>query len=243
MDALLITCNARRTKAQLFTLSCADGDAVYSPGKIISEWIGRAKIWKLQHFRDVQRNGAFKFSSTFQTGKSWMQYSWLETAGFSLHCDFAFFFLCLIFSTIVYFLCVLKKWHRMLQTSCVAWSSELRINFPGRARESVLHACFCLLRHSFSLRCIQTGVSVLSGELMFILGSQVPTFPNRARLTWKSTDAFFIRLLRSLGTDPGLAQEKMVWGRCWHLYELSALLAMLYWIQSKLFQIFASLNR
>lgn len=27
---------------------------------------------------------------------------------------------------------------------------------------------------------------------MFILGSQIPTFPNRAWLTWKSTDAFFI---------------------------------------------------
>lgn len=96
------------------------------------------------------------------------------------------------------------------------------------SRERVLHACFCLWRHSFSLRCIQTGVSVLSGELMFILGSQIPTFPNRARLTWKSTDAFFIRLPRSLRTGPGSAEEKMVWRRCWHLYKLSTLLATLY---------------
>lgn len=130
----------------------------------------------------------------------------------------------------------------MLQTSHVARSSELRINSPRRAQESVLYACFYLWRHSFSLRCIQTGVSVLSGELMFILGSQIPNFPNRARLTWKSTDAFFIRLLRSLRTGPESAGEKMVWGRCWHLYKLSALFATLYWIQSKLFQIFESLD-
>lgn len=33
MDALLITCNAARTKVQLFMWSLADGEAVYSPGK------------------------------------------------------------------------------------------------------------------------------------------------------------------------------------------------------------------
>lgn len=77
----------------------------------------------------------------------------------------------------------------------VAGSCGWRVNFPP---DSLWTSRWLLC---FSLCTIQTWVTVLSGELMFILGSQIPTFPNRAWLTWKSTDAFFIPRLQSLRTN------------------------------------------
>lgn len=84
---------------------------------------------------------------------------------------------------------------------------------------------FCLWRDSFSSCCIQTQVSNHSGEMMFIPGSQIPTFPSRARLTWNSTDASFIQLLQSLRNEPETAEEMFCAAVCilvtlWCLFSL-----------------------
>lgn len=202
------------TKTQLFTLGAARGDITLSPGER-DGWSKMNRKCCTQHIKIVFYTFAEKLLiqvhlQWFLLAKAKRGFHW-KNATLSV-------FICIVISLHflhegIFFMCV-----KQLVGTQLLWSRRLRINFPKRAYESVLHGCFCLWRDSFSPCSIQTWVTVLSRELMFILGSQIPTFPNRAWLTWKSTDAFFILQLQSLRTGPKQPKRRYLFfffqGRC-----------------------------
>lgn len=72
---------------------------------------------------------------------------------------------------------------------------------------------------------------------MFILGSQIPTFPSRAWLTWNSTDASFIQQLQSLRNVAETAEEMFGAAVCILITRLAGLDLMNFFLIEQLFLI------